>query len=174
MVMTTGLKNYSDVHYTHPDIAGLIVDFFKPTGKVLEPFLGGSAFFDKLPKGSLWCELEKGRDFFDFTSNVSWIVTNPPYSNLTDVMLHAFSISKKTVLLVPLSKIYSSSPRMKLVNEVAGIHRQLYLGPGRNIGFDTGFPFAAIEFISGYHGPTYTIDVSSEVKILKIPLVKNS
>ena len=84
---------------------------------------------------------------------MDWIITNPPFEDLTRVMTHAFSISKHTVFLVPLSKIYSSSPRLKLVHEVAGIRRQLHVGTGRQIGFDIGFPFAAMEFVRGYSGP---------------------
>ncbi len=167
MVMTTGLKGYSDIHYTDPRIAKLIVNYFSPTGEVLEPFRGGSAFYEHLPKGAHWCELEQGKNFFHFKKPVDWILTNPPFSNLTDIMSHAFSIAQRTVFLVPLSKIYSSTPRMRLVHNVAGIHRQLYLGSGRDIGFDIGFPFAAMEFVKGYHGPIHDIDLTEQVKRIK-------
>lgn len=169
MVMTTGLKNYSDVHYTHPALARLILNYVKPSGVILEPFSGGGAFYDHMGEGALWCEQAKGRDFFDFHTPVDWIVTNPPYSNLTDVMRHAFTISQHTVFLVPLSKVYSSAPRMALVNDVASIRRQFYLGPGRKIGFDIGFPFAAMEFVKGYQGPTFTIDISREAHAAVYP-----
>ncbi|MCH7908144.1 MAG: hypothetical protein IIB38_00830, partial [Candidatus Hydrogenedentes bacterium] len=52
-------------------------------------------------------------------------VTNPPYSNLTEVMAHCFEIARHTVLLVPMSKIYSSAPRMELVRTKAGIQERL-------------------------------------------------
>ena len=152
MVRTVGLNNYSDVHYTNSRVASTIVDHYKPKGVVLEPFRGAGAFYDHLPKNSRWCEIEKGLCFFKYKSHVDWIVTNPPYSNLTDVMKHAFSISVNTVLLVPMSKIYSSVPRMNLVRNESGMKEQLIFGSGRSIGFNTGFVFAAIHFERGYKG----------------------
>lgn len=154
MVMTTAsaMKGYSDVHYTKPEVARAIIDHFQPTGKVLEPFRGSGVFFNELPKGTQWCEIEDGRDFFEFNEQVDWIVTNPTWSDLTKVMEKAFSIAQHTVLLIPLSKLYSSVPRMKLEKEVAGVREHLLLGSGRDIGFDLGFPMAAIHFERGYHG----------------------
>lgn len=154
MVKTVGLKNYSDVHFTDENIAKSIVDHFKPFGRVLEPFKGEGAFFEQLPSNSMWCEINEGRDFFEFREPVDWIVTNPPFSNLTEIMRHSFSISEKTVFLLPISKIYSSMPRMKLTMEMAGMKEHLILGTGRDIGFDIGFPFSATLFEKGYKGPT--------------------
>jgi hypothetical protein len=59
------------------------------------------------------------------------------------------------VLLLPLSKISSSVPRMKLVRSMAGVKEELIFGSGRSIGFNIGFPVAAVNFIKGYCGPTY-------------------
>lgn len=157
MVRTANLNNYSDVHFTNRKVSQAIIRYFQPSGRVLEPFRGEGAFYDYLPEGRQWCELTEGRDFFEWQEPVDWIVTNPPFSNLTDVMSHAFKVSKHTVLLVPLSKIYSSAPRLDLVRRVAGIRTQLMLGPGRRIGFDIGFPFAAIHFERGYHGPVTSV-----------------
>ncbi len=153
MVRTTGLKNYSNVHYTRSGVAKAIVKHYKPEGVILEPFRGESAFYDQLPAGSLWCEIEQGRDFFKFKEHVDWIITNPPFENLTDIMRHAFQIADNTVFLVPLSKIYSSAPRLRMVRHVAGIKEIMHLGSGRDIGFNLGFPFAAMHFLKGYHGP---------------------
>ena len=154
MVMTTGLKDYSDVHFTDKDVARKVIEHFKPSGKILEPFRGSGIFYDELPEGTDWCEIDEGRDFFKFNEKVDWIVSNPPFSNLTDVLRHSFNISDNTVYLVPLSKIYSSAPRLRLVRDQAGIKEELNFGPGRDIGFDIGFPFAAIHFKRDYFGPT--------------------
>ena len=157
MVKTTGLEDYSDDHQTPLPLARLVIDHFNPTGAILEPFRGRGAFYRALPPGTRWCEVTEGRDFFDWPYQVDWIVTNPPYSNLTEVMAHCFEVASHTVLLVPMSKVYSSAPRMELVRTMAGIQEQLYLGPGRRIGFDLGFPFAAIKFTRGWRGPTKTV-----------------
>jgi site-specific DNA-adenine methylase len=93
MVMTVGLNNYSDVHYTDRNIAKHIIDHYKPHGRILEPFKGGGAFYDQLPRNAQWCETAQGRDFFTHHTKVDWIITNPPWSNLTQVMQHCFTIS---------------------------------------------------------------------------------
>tara|TARA_Y100000310_G_scaffold345213_1_gene462749 strand:+ start:2533 stop:3039 length:507 start_codon:yes stop_codon:yes gene_type:complete len=154
MVRTVGLKNYSDVHFTDRKVAKAIISYYNPKGSILEPFRGDSAFFEQLPGAPLWCEITEGRDFFDFTTSVDWIITNPPFSNLTDIMRHSFSIAEKTLFLIPTSKIYSSMPRMKLTKDMAGMKEHLFLGTGRDIGFDIGFPFSATLFERGYNGPT--------------------
>ena len=154
------MKNYSDVHFTKPHVAKAIVRHFAPTGKTLEPFRGSGVFYRELPQGTLWCEIEDNRDFYDFNEQVDWIVTNPTWSDLTKVMDHAFSISQNTVLLIPLSKLYSSVPRMDLVRKLAGVKEQLILGSGRDIGFDLGFPMAAIHFERGYHGSYFNTHMS--------------
>lgn len=164
MTISTAMKGYTDVHYTRPDVARAIINHYQPSGKVLEPFRGSCVFYNELPNGTLWCEIEDGYDFFEFKDKVDWIVTNPTWSNLTEVMEHAFSIADNTVLLIPLSKLYSSPPRLKLVRKVAGIREQLILGSGRDIGFDIGFPMAAIHFQSGYHGSFFNTYMSFEKK----------
>jgi len=164
MTTASAMKGYSNVHYTKPEIAQAIVKHFQPRGKILEPFRGSGVFYNELPKGTLWCEIDEGRNFYDFHEQVDWIVTNPTWSDLTDVMKHAFSIAQNTVLLIPLSKLYSSPPRVKLEKEVAGVREQLMLGAGREIGFDIGFPMAAIHFERGYHGAFYNTHLKVALK----------
>lgn len=167
MVKTRGLEAYSDCHHTDPEVARRIVRHFKPCeAVVLEPFAGNGAFVRALEEiagpRSLsvhQCEVDAAPsiDFFrHWYVPVDWIVTNPPYSTLTRAMAHCFKYAERTVLLVPMSKVYSSAPRMELVRDLAGIEEQLVLGRGRDIGFDSGFPFAAMLFTRGYKGPTRT------------------
>jgi hypothetical protein len=153
MVRTTGLRGYSDVHFTSAALAKAIVQHFSPTGRCLEPFLGAGAFFDALPDGCAWCEISQGRDFFAFNEQVDWIITNPPFSNLTEIFAHAFNISADCVFLIPISKYWSSAPRLALAHTYGGLKEIVHVGPGRAIGFDIGFPFAAMHFQRGYKGP---------------------
>lgn len=155
MPRTTGLANYSDIHYTDPQLARAIVAHFKPQGRCLEPFKGDGAFLQHLPAQAAWCELQEGRDFFAWTEPVDWIVTNPPFSNLTDVFAHAFSLAQHCVFLMPISKYFSSAPRLALAREFGGLQEILHVGTGRDIGFGIGFPFAALKFVRGYVGPIH-------------------
>lgn len=153
MVRTVGLDNYSDVHFTNGELARRIVAHFAPRGRCLEPFKGDGAFLQHLPEGSDWCEITEGRDFFKHTAPADWIITNPPFSNLTQVFAHAFSLSANCVFLIPISKYWSSAPRLKSVQTYGGLAEILHVGTGRAIGFDIGFPFAAMHFQRGYRGP---------------------
>lgn len=152
MVRTTGLTNYSDVHYTCPDLAQRVVAHFQPEGRCLEPFRGDGAFFRHLPAGSDWCEIDEGIDFFAYAQPVDWIITNPPFSNLTQVFEHAFQVAENCVFVIPISKYWSSAPRLKAVRTYGGLCELVHLGTGRDIGFDIGFPFAAMHFQRGYTG----------------------
>lgn len=151
--VSTAMAGYSDIHMTQPQVAKRIIEHFKPAGKCLEPFFGDGAFFQHLPEGADWCELSKGKDFFAYHQKVDWIVTNPPFSNLTEVFRHAFHIARNSVFLIPISKFWSSQPRIALAREYAGLAEIAHVGTGRNIGFDIGFPFAAMHFKRGYVGP---------------------
>ena len=153
MVRTSRLNGYSDVHFTKPDIAQKIVEHFNPVGRCLEPFKGGGAFYQHLPINSRWCEISEGMDFFEFKEEVDWIVTNPPFSNLTQVYEHAFKLSHHCVFLIPISKHFSSAPRLAAVKRYGGLRELCHVGTGRQIGFDIGFPFAAMHFERGYTGP---------------------
>lgn len=71
-----------DVVYTPPELARDMVGYFRPKGVILDPCMGNGAFYNLFPKGSKWCEIERGRDFFAWTETVDYIISNPPYSNL--------------------------------------------------------------------------------------------
>ncbi len=155
MPRTVGLRNYSDVHYTNDDTAKTVCEHFPIKGLILEPACGNGVFLKYLPETTEWCEIAKGRDFFQRTDKVDWIVTNPPFEHLTNWMEKSFDIAANVVFLIPLSKLFSSAPRMQQVFNYGGIREMLYLGTGRSIGFDIGFPFAAVWFQRDYKGPTY-------------------
>jgi hypothetical protein len=48
---------------------------------VLEPFCGDGNFYNNLPEcvHKDWCEIKKGRDFFEYQGTVDTIITNPPF-----------------------------------------------------------------------------------------------
>ena len=49
--------------------------------KVLEPFKGEGGFYDNLPNhiNKDWCEITQGRDYKDYSGDIDWIVSNPPF-----------------------------------------------------------------------------------------------
>ena len=101
-----GNKPNDDV-LTPVEISKKIIDMFDIEGTVLDPFKGQGSFYNQYPNNVIkeWCEIKEGKDFFKYNQKVDWIVSNPPYSILDEVLDHSFEIADNIVYLVPLSKI---------------------------------------------------------------------
>lgn len=144
--------NPYDIVYTPDSVAKMIVDEFKPQGRILEPCKGGGAFMRYLPESAEWCEIREGRDFFAWKEPVDWIVSNPPYSAWTRWLDHSFTLAQNIVYLVPFGKVFKSMEMINKVYDWGGIAKVLVF-PARTAGFPFGFPCGAFHFKRGYKGP---------------------
>ena len=93
----TGKSTPNDVVMTNPDTASWIVNYFNPNGICLDPCAGNNAFYNAMPSPKIRLEISEGLDFFKFTEEVDWIITNPPFSIYDDFLLHSFKIAKNVV-----------------------------------------------------------------------------
>lgn len=145
----------TDKVYTPTNIAKLIINKFPLSGKVLDAFKGKGSFYNNYPDTveKDWCEIDEGRDFFEYNEHVDWIITNPPYSIYDEVMTHSMEIADNIVYLVPLSKVVSSLGRIKKIFDFGGVPYIYIIGASR-CGFPFGFPACAIHIQKGYAGPT--------------------
>jgi hypothetical protein len=143
--------NPNDVVYTPDAVAKMIVDEFKPTGRILEPCKGGGAFMRYLPAGTDWCEIHEGRDFFDWKEPVDWIVSNPPYSNWERWLEHSFKIASDIVYLVPFAKVFKSMGTVRAIYDYGGVVKVIVMPAGK-AGFPFGFPCGAFHFRRSYKG----------------------
>ena len=141
-----------------------MVDFFQPSGKVLEPFAGEGVFLSLCPHWE-WCELEHGRDFFDWTDPVDWIITNPPYSKLRPVWSHAATVAQNIVFLIPLRNFFSGYGFVKDAFQYGGIVRIRLYGTGGKLGFPMGNAVGAIHWERGYSGTTAWSDYNNVNKL---------
>lgn len=123
--------------------------------KILDPFRGGGAFFYNFPEHSdmEWCEIDNGRDFFDYNKQVDWIISNPPYSIFDAVLDHSFEIANNVAYLVPLSKIFSSMGRIRKWQAYGNI-KAIWILSASKCGFPFGFPAAFVWWQKGYKGET--------------------
>ena len=116
-------RNYKsdDVVMTPEPIAKMLVEHFKPTGKVLEPCKGTGNFL-KAIKGygqnvsALWCEIKEGKDFMDFNENVDWIITNPPWSKIRPFLNKSMEVADNVAFLVTINHLWTKR-RIKDIQE---------------------------------------------------------
>lgn len=128
-----------------------MIDFFQPRGSILEPFKGAGAFLDRLPTAH-WCEIDEGRDFFQWTNPVDWIMSNPPYSLTRPAFKHARSIATNVVFLVPLRNIFSGYGFIKELRQDGGLVGIRLYGTGSTLNFPMGNAIGAVHWQRGYTG----------------------
>jgi len=145
--------NINDVVFTPDNIAKKIIEMFKPCGKILEPCKGEGAFLRYLPKGTEWCEITEGKDFYDYNKKVDWIVTNPPYSDFDKFMEHSFELADNVVFLVPIAKMWKSWKTLSKIRKYGGI-KAIWFTKASKCGFPFGFPVGAFHLKKDYRGTT--------------------
>jgi hypothetical protein len=144
----------SDRVYTPPELARDMISFFKPAGICLDPCAGGNIFYNLLPAGSDWCEIERGRDFYSYTRQVDWIVSNPPYSHYSAWMRHSMKVARNIVYIMPVYKVFASGKFLDDLFQWGGIVHIRRYGTGTQWGFPFGHAISAVHYQRNYIGDT--------------------
>ena len=153
MTAKTRAEKHGDRVYTPDHIVRDMVAYFKPAGRVLEPFAGEGAFLAHLP-GAEWCEIDQGRDFFDYTRKVDWIMSNPPYSLTRECFRHAATLADHIVYLLPLRNVFSGFGFVREIEDYGGFHTIRVYGTGGSIGFPMGNAVGAFYWKRGHDSLT--------------------
>jgi hypothetical protein len=141
-----------DIVYTPDWIAWDMVEFFKPSGRILEPAAGDGVFLKYLPNAD-WCEIERGRDFYALQQGrYDWIVGNPPYKNFNIWMRHSFELADNILYVIPLNKIFNDYGMMLDVKEFGGVKTARVYGRGERACFPFGYAVGAVHYQKDYHG----------------------
>lgn len=85
----------NDKVYTPEKLAKELIDKvpYKYIDHILDPFFGSGVFFNNIKCiNKTYTEIDLGLDFFNFHNKVDWIISNPPYSLIDDVLSHSASI----------------------------------------------------------------------------------
>ena len=98
-------EGHGDLWETHIDYLKIIDTFIPKDIQVNDPFYGSGlvkTYWNELGRNII----HENTDFFteDFTTT-EYIVGNPPFSKVTDILKHLFVINKPFALLLPLQKI---------------------------------------------------------------------
>ena len=144
-----------DVVYTPEWAARDMVEFFQPTGRILDPCKGDGVFLKFLPWDVEWCEIQEGRDFYQWATPVDWLVGNPPYKQFGKWMYHSMAIARHILYLLPLDKPFISWKMMRTMKQWGSIKHMRAYGMGTQLCFPMGFAVGAIYFQKDYHGPMY-------------------
>jgi hypothetical protein len=143
-----------DKVYTPAWVARDMVGHFAPAGRVLEPCKGPGVFMEFLPPAAEWCEIDEGRDFFEWTAPVDWVVGNPPYSMTRKWFRHSYEVASNLLYLVPLRNIFSGFGFVREIHQFGGIAAIRVYGTGGSIGFPMGNAVGAFHIQADYKGPT--------------------
>jgi len=86
-------ENPNDEIYTPPSLARDLIKQvdIKEGQSCLDPFYGTGAFYDNFPSMPQlhdFCEINLGKDFFKEKRKFDWIISNPPFSQLTNIFTH--------------------------------------------------------------------------------------
>jgi len=141
-----------DIVYTPDNVAQEIIQWLQPSGLCLDPCRGDGAFYRHLPEGSDWCEIEAGRNFFDYDKKVDWIIGNPPYSCFELWLQHNFELATEIAYILPTNKVFQRQKIMKMINDYGGIRGLVVYGSGSIVGFPFGFSVGTFHFSKWYHG----------------------
>lgn len=141
-----------DAVWTPDWCAADMVQYFKPTGRILEPCRGSGAFMRQLPADALWCEITDGRDFFRWFEAVDWIITNPPYSLTREFLRHALEVAANIVFLLPARNIFSGYGTVRECAGWGGMAAIRWYGTGTRLNFPMGNAIAAIHWKRGHFG----------------------
>jgi len=155
--------NSNDRVMTPPELCERIVNHFQPRGMVLEPFRGTGIFYHALgrqPGTTLrWCEIDEGRDFFEYSMRCDWIVSNPPFSQFKSVLKHSFELAENVVFLVTLNHALGLKARLRLCDEYGfGIREVLLVDTPPKPWPQSGFQVGAVHWQKGYQGDVKITD----------------
>lgn len=147
-------KDYlsSDLVMTPISLTKVIVEHFKPKGKILEPCCGTGNFLKILPKNTEWCEINKGKDFFEYNKKINWIISNPPWSKFKDFLIHSMQLADNIVFLITINHLWTKARLRAMKTANFGI-KEIAMIPEKVKDFrQTGFRCAAIHLQRNYKG----------------------
>ena len=140
----------NDVVMTPISLAEKLVNYFEPKGKGLEPCCGSGNILRFL-KNADWCEIEKGRDFFDYTSKVDYIFTNPPFSKFRKFLTHSLQLADDIYFLITINHLWTKARLREIKNNGFGIKEILIFDTPKEFP-QTGFQLGMVHLKKNYEG----------------------
>lgn len=143
--------NSNDLIMTPEPLAKKIVEYFQPTGVVLEPCKGTGHFLKYFPVNSPWCEIVEGKDFFDYYQPVDWIITNPPWSKIRSFLQHSLLLADNVVFLMTINHLWTKARLRDLDRQEFGIREIIMVDTPKEFP-QLGFQLGIVHLQGGYDG----------------------
>lgn len=142
-----------DIVMTPEYLARDIIYHFNPEGLILDPCKGKGAFYNNFPTTNKeWCELSEGKDFFNFTDNVKWIITNPPWSKMQQFLEHGMRVADDIVYLTTINH-YTTKKRIRDMRHYNFGIKEIFCVPTPSKPWpQLGFQLAAVHTQRGFQG----------------------
>ena len=140
----------NDVVMTPREVAKSLIEHFKPNGIILEPCSGDGAFLDYLPNAE-WCEVTKGRDFFEYEKKVDWIITNPPWSIFRPFLIKSLTVADNIVFLIPIVHFFGKARLREIYKYNFGFKEIMFVDTPKSFP-QMGFQLGAVYLKKGYKG----------------------
>jgi hypothetical protein len=152
-----------DCVMTPPRLARALVAALQPTGVLLEPCAGTGNFVRALrPHGDVrWCEISRGRDFFEWVEPVDEIITNPPWSQFRRFLDHALRLARRRVALVATVNHFWTRHRRELVRRAGFGIEAIIEFPAPPEWHATGFQLGMVVLTRGHAGPCAVLALPS-------------
>lgn len=115
-------KSHKDEWYTPAYAVIPILEFISPDAVVWCPFdTKDSHFVKELQKNGnhvIYSHLQEGKDFFTYEpEQYDYIISNPPYSNKSQILKRLYELGKPFAMLMGLIGIFESKERFNLFKE---------------------------------------------------------
>jgi hypothetical protein len=167
-MMPTGVAGKQEI-YTPDELARLIVDHFKPAGRICEPCKGGGAFLRALPKCD-WFEIQEGKNFMAAEGQWDWIVTNPPWNEVQNFLIKSMRHADNIVFLCWASAWWTKA-RQRVIDEHGFAMAEILKVPTPPAPWpQSGFQLAAVCLRRGWRGGCTISSPNSALGNQKAPI----
>ena len=139
-----------DVVMTPIPLAKMLVKHFTPQGKGLEPCCGSGNILKFLGDAD-WCEITKGRDFFDYKEKVDYIFTNPPWSQIRPFLSHSMELADDIYFLFTINHLWTKA-RLRDIREHGFGIREICIFDTPKEFPQSGFQCGMVHLRRGYSG----------------------
>lgn len=156
-----------DLVHTPPWLVATILQHYTPSGHLLDPAAGKNrVFYNELQRYSSrvdYCEILDGTDFFDWTSPVDWIITNPPWSKMRRFLLHSMTLASDVVFLATITHFVTRARLRDISNSKFSIKTIALVDQPSAPWPSSGFQLAAVHLTRGHNSSIQLVDLQSPI-----------